>query len=84
MQSVFHAGFLFLHLRFRGCADFDDGYAADQFCQPLLKLLPVIIGGGFFDLVSDLLHSCLDVGCFTFAVNDNGVFFVNGDSLGLA
>ena len=43
-------------------ADRDDGHAAGQLGQPLLKLLAVVFAVGGVDLIADLLDAVLDVG----------------------
>ena len=84
MHRVFHAGFLLFHFSFGSCADFDDGYAADQFRQPLLQLLAVVVAGGLVDLAANFLHPAFDVGALAFTFDDGGVVLVNGDLLGLS
>ncbi len=38
----------------------DDRRAAEDLCQPFLKLFPVIIRCDFFNLSTDLLHAGFD------------------------
>src|SRR5207247_4770933 len=57
VHSVLDTGFLFLQFGFRGCADLDDGDAADQLGKALLELFLVIVAGGFFDLREDMFDS---------------------------
>src|SRR6267143_1859513 len=61
VHSIFDTGLLFLQFGFGGCADFDDGDAADQLGKALLELFLVVIAGGVFDLRADLLHTAFDV-----------------------
>src|SRR2546426_5622355 len=84
VHSVLDTGFLFLQFGFRGCADLDDGDAADQLGKALLELFLVIVAGGVFDLRADLLHPAFDVGRLAGAFDDRGVVLVNGDLLGAA
>src|SRR5690606_21007454 len=65
-------------------ADVDDGHAAGELGKALLELLAVVVGGGLVDLTTDLLHAGLDVGRLAGALDDGGVFLVNGDVLGAA
>jgi len=82
MERVFHAGFLFLHFGFGRGADFNHGHAADQFGQPFLKFLAIVIGGGLFDLGADLFDAAFQFGALSCAVDDRGVVLVDGDLLG--
>src|SRR6185437_11739122 len=84
MHRVFHAGFLFLHFGFGGCADFNDGNAADQLRQPLLQLLAVVVAGGLIDLAANFLYAAFDLVMLAFAFDDGGVVLVDGDFLRLA
>src|SRR3954469_8747669 len=84
MHRIFHAGFLLFHFGFGGCADFNDGYAADQFRQPLLQFLAVVVAGGLVDLAANFFYPALNVGRLAFAFDDGGVVLVDGDFLGLA
>src|SRR5690606_14677603 len=84
VEGVFDALLLFLHLGFGRSADVDDGHAAGELGKALLELLAVVVGGGLVDLTTDLLHAGLDVGRLAGALDDGGVFLVNGDVLGAA
>src|SRR6267378_4904366 len=84
MHSVFDTGLLFLQFGFGGCADFDDGNAADQLGKAFLQLFLVVVGGGVFDLGADLLHTAFDVRGLAGAFDDRGVVLVDGDLLGAA
>src|SRR6185503_13110481 len=84
VQSVLNASLLFLQLGLSGCANLDDGNAANELCEALLELLLVVVGGGLLDLRTDLLHAAFDVGRLAGTVNDGGVVLVDGDALGLA
>ena len=74
VQRVFDAGFLFLHLGFGRGADIDDGHATGELREAFLELLPIVIGGGLFDLAADLVHAALDVGLLAFAFDDRWCF----------
>src|SRR6267378_2033570 len=82
VHSIFDTGLLFLQLGFGGCADFDDGDAADQLGKALLELFLVVIAGGVFDLRADLLHTAFDVRGLAGAFDDRGVVLVDDDLLG--
>jgi hypothetical protein len=84
VEGVFDAGFLLFHFGFGGCADVDDGHAADQLGQTLLQLFTIVVGGGLFDLGADLLDPAFQGGAGTGAVDDGGVVFVDADALGFA
>src|SRR5579862_8969724 len=84
MHCIFHAGFLFLHFGFGCGADFNDGYATDQFRQPLLQLLAVVVAGGLVDLAANFFHAAFDLSVLAFAFDDGRVVLVDGDLLGLA
>ena len=62
VQRVFDAGLLLLHLDLGGSADLDHGDTAGELGNALLQLLLVVVGSGFFDLLTDLLDARLDVG----------------------
>src|SRR5713101_1102393 len=82
MESVLDAGFLFLHLGLGGGAHVDDGDTAGELGQTFLEFLPVIVGSGFVDLAADLIDAALDLGGFAVALDDGGVFLVDGDRFG--
>src|SRR5216684_6755049 len=84
VHSVFDTRLLFLQFGFGGCADFDDGDAADQLGKALLELFLVVVGGGVLDLRADLLHTAFDVRGLAGAFDDRGVVLVDGDFLGAA
>src|SRR6266487_2993520 len=75
---------LFLQLGFGGCADFNDGDAADELGKALLELFLVVIAGGVFDLLADLLDTAFDVCGLAGTFDDRGVVLVDGDLLGAA
>ena len=56
MQSVFDAGFLFLHFRIGGSPNVDLSDTASQLGQTLLQLLFVVVGGARFYFLTDLLR----------------------------
>ena len=82
VQGVFDAVLLFLHFDFGRAADADDRDAARELGQSLLKLLAVIVRGGFLDLRLDLGDAGLDVLLLAIAVDNGGVFLVETDLLG--
>ncbi len=84
MHGIFDAGFLLFHFGFGRGADFDYGYATDQFRQPLLQLLAVVVAGGLVDLSANFFHAALHVAGLAFAFDDGGVVLVDGDFLGLS
>ena len=55
VQRVFDAGLLFLHFDFGRGADLDHRHAAGQLGHALLQLFLVVVAGGFFDLLADLI-----------------------------
>src|SRR5690606_32654686 len=57
VEGVLDALLLLLHLGLGGGADVDDGHAAGELGETLLELLLVVVGGGFLDLTTDLLHA---------------------------
>ena len=77
MHSVLDPGFLLFQLGFGSGTDLDDGDSAGELGQPLLKLLTVVIGGGLFDLGSDLFDPGLDVGILAEAFDDGGVVLID-------
>src|SRR6266511_3321940 len=63
-------------------ADVDDCNAAGEFRQALLQFLFVVIAGRLFNLTTDLRDAALDIGRFTSAFDDRGVFLVDSDAFG--
>jgi len=84
VHGVLDASLLFLELGFGGRTDLDDGDAADKLGEALLELLAVVVGGGVFDLLANLLDAAFDISGLARAFNDRGVVLVNSDLLGLA
>src|SRR2546428_810811 len=84
VHGIFDTRLLFLQLGFGGCADFNDGDAADELGKALLELLLVVIAGGVFDLLADLLDTAFDVRGLAGAFDDRGVVLVDGVLLGAA
>src|SRR5690606_14872208 len=82
MQRVVDAVLALLHFHFGGAADLDHRNAAGQLGQPLLQLFTVIVGGGDFDLLTDLGAARFDVALLARAIDDRGVVLVDGDALG--
>ncbi len=60
VQGVFNACFFLFHFDFGSGADFDQRYPASQLGHALLQFLLVVVAGGFFDLVADLLDPALN------------------------
>ena len=65
-------------------ADPDHRNAAGQLGQPLLQLLPVVVGGRLLDLGPDLAAAALDVLLLAGAVDDRRLFLGEEDTLGSA
>ena len=84
MESIFHAGFLFLHFRFGSSTHIDHRHTACQLRKAFLEFFAVVIAGGFFDLLADLMDSAEDVRFAAGTFHDGGVFFFNGDAFGSA
>ena len=84
VHGVLDPGLLLLELGLGGRADLDQGDAADHLGQPLLELLPVVVGGRLLDLGADLLDAGLDVAGLAHALDDGRVVLVDDDLLGLA
>src|SRR5690606_17526747 len=84
VQRVLDASLLLLHLDLGGGADLDHGHTAGQLGDALLQLLLVVVAGGVFDLLADLLDARLDVGVLALAVDDRGVLLLHQDLLGFA
>ena len=81
MERVLGARFLCLHGHFSRLANLDLGDAAGHLCQTLFELLPVVIAGRGFDLVSYLLDAAADVLGGAGSFDDGGVFLVHPDLL---
>src|SRR5207302_1576119 len=84
VHGVFDTSLLLLHFGLGRGPDFDYSYAADQFRQPLLQLLAVVVAGRLFDLAANFLHATFDVGVLAFTFDDSGIVLVNSDLLGLS
>ena len=83
VHGVFDTSFLLFHLGLGRRAHFDHRHAADQFRQPLLQLLAVVVAGGLFDLAANLFHAAFDLAMLAFAFDNGGVVLVDGYLLGL-
>ena len=83
MQRVFDASFFLFHFGLGRSADVDDCNAAGEFRQAFLQFLAIVIGGRLFDLTTDLSDAALDIGRFTSAFDNRGVFLVDSDALWL-
>ncbi len=79
-QRVFDPVFPFLHLDLGCAARLDHGDTAGKFCEPFLKLFPVIVGCRVLDLRLDLFDPRLDVLFVSGAADDRGVVLIDGDA----
>src|SRR4029079_14699632 len=52
--------------------------------EPLLELLPVVVGGCLVNLCFDVLHAAFDLLRVAIAFHDRGVVLGHGDALGAA
>src|SRR5882762_7391547 len=84
MHGVFDTSLLLFHFRLGRRAHLDHRYATDQFRQPLLQFLPVVVTGALINLAANFLHPTFDVGVFAFTFDDGGIVLVNGDLLCLS
>src|SRR4029077_16923599 len=84
MHGVFDTSLLLLHFRLGRSAHLDHSYATDQFRQPLLQFLAVVVTGGFINLTANFLYATFDVRMLAFTFDDGGIVLVDGDLLGLA
>ena len=84
VQRIFDAGLLLFHFDFGSSTDFDDRHTTGQLGNALLQLFLVVIGGGFFDLPTNLLDPTLNLVGPASAVDDGGVFFGNHNLAGSA
>src|SRR5205814_97710 len=78
------APFLLLHLGLGRRADIDDGHAAREFRETLLEFFAIVIARRFFDLTTDLRNASFDIDLLAFALDNGGVFLVDGGTLGPA
>ncbi|CNU94829.1 Uncharacterised protein [Salmonella enterica subsp. enterica serovar Bovismorbificans] len=83
MQGIFNAGFLLFHFNFGRSANFDYRNAACQFRYALLQFFTIVVGGRFFNLLTDLSNTALDGSFFTHAINDGGGVFVDHNTFRL-
>src|SRR5213078_3451756 len=72
-HGVLDAVLALLQLDLGGRADLDDRDAAGQLGQPLLQLLPVVVGVALVDLGADLVDPALDLVGVTGTVDDRGL-----------
>src|SRR5882672_4540989 len=84
MHRVINAILALLDFDFGRAADADHRDAACELGQTLLKLLTVVVRGGFLDLRLDLIDPRLDVGLLAGAADDGGVLLVDHHLLGAA
>ena len=78
VQSVFHAGFLFFHLRFGRGTDMNDRHTACEFCEAFLEFFFVIIRIRIFDLFLDLADPAGDIRALAGAFDDRGLILIHG------
>ena len=81
VQGVVDTVLLLLHRSFRRRANLDEGNAAGELGETLLKLLAIIVGRGLLDLLLDLLDAGLDVRSLAETLDDRGVVLVDDDLL---
>src|SRR5207253_11514270 len=84
MHGILDASFLLFHFRLGRGAYFDHSHATDQFRQPLLQLLAVVVAGGLVNLAANLFHPAFDLTVLALAFDDRGVVLIHGNLLGLA
>ena len=85
MHGVLNTRLLLFHFGLGRSAHLNNSDTADQFRQPLLQLLAVIVAGRLIDLAANFLHSAFESStCLPLAFDDGGVVFVDRDLLGLA
>jgi hypothetical protein len=84
VHGVLDTSLLLFHFGLGRSADFDHSHATNQFRQPLLQLLAVVVAGRLFDLAANFLDATFDVAVLPFTFDDGGIVLVNGDLLGLA
>ena len=84
MQGVVDACFFLFHFNFGSRTDFDYCYAASQFSDTFLQFFTIVVGGRFFDLLTDLSYAALDCGFFANAIDDGGGVFVDNHAFRLA
>ena len=84
IHGVFDARFLLFHFHFGRGANLDDGNAADQFGQPLLQLLAVVIRCGGLRLCAQGFDAAFDLAWLAIAFDDDRFVLVNHNFLGAA
>src|SRR5262249_9356765 len=84
MHRVINEVLALLHLDLGGTTDPDHRDAAGELRQPLLQLLPFVVGGRLVDLLPDLRGAALDIGLLAGTVDDCRVLLFDADLLGLA
>src|SRR5882762_3071802 len=80
VQSIFDAGLLFFHLDLGRRTDFDHRDATCELGYAFLKLLFVVVAGGFVDLGADVLNARLDRLGVARAVDEGGLLFRDLDA----
>src|SRR6266545_742716 len=83
-HGVLDAVLALLQLDLGGRADLDDRDAAGQLGQPLLQLLPVVVGVALLDLGTDLVDPALDLVGVTGTVHDGGLVLGHDQLAGAA
>src|SRR6185437_10812604 len=84
VHGVIHAVLALLDLDLGRAADSDHRDAAGELGETLLQLLTVVLRGGLLDLDLDLADASFNVGFLAGAVDDRGVFLLDGHLLGTA
>jgi len=79
VHGIFDTRLLLFHLGVSCRADFDHGHASEQFGEPFLQLLAIVIGGCPVRLRTKLLDACLDCRRLASTFDDGGVILVDGD-----
>jgi len=82
VQGIFHPGLLLFHLYLSSSTNLDHGNTAGQLGYALLQFFTIIVGGGYFDLGTDLLYAGLDIVLGTGTIDDGGLVLGNLNLLG--
>ena len=81
MEGIVNTILFLLHLWLSLCAYVNDGHSASDLSKTLLELLAIVVRGSGFNLLTDKLHTALNVGALASAFDDDCVFLVDGDAL---
>ena len=82
-KRIFDAMLLLFEFGLGRGTDLDHRNATGELRKTLLQLLAIEVRIGVLDLLFDHLDAALDVGRFTRAIDDRGLFFRHGHALGL-